>query len=165
MRLIDILINEYTIPQIQNNIDDQFLSQKIKTDELQSPVLKFASPYGELRFTVKSSTNVGVYSPVIRFDDWKTLVPTLPNNITSVNLLLQNSNIKVYCNCPSFKMHGYQYILTTVRSAISPEMRAPNKTNPQRRGIVCKHLRKVIETLPQFNTIILKNINLYKKFI
>jgi hypothetical protein len=58
------------------------------------------------------------------------------------------SDIQLSCTCPSFLYWGYQWLLTQVGAAIADENRVPKIRNPQRRGIVCKHLNRVLHVLP-----------------
>ena len=57
------------------------------------------------------------------------------------------SEVQFYCSCPSFKFH-YQYVANQNNASIEPEGRPPNITNPDRRGVFCKHLHYINEVYP-----------------
>ena len=57
------------------------------------------------------------------------------------------NDISLHCSCPSFKFH-YQYVASQKGASIEPESRPPVKTNPDRKGIVCKHARRINSVAP-----------------
>lgn len=69
------------------------------------------------------------------------------------------SDIQLSCSCPSFLYWGYQYILTQVGAAIADEGRFPKVRNPRLRGIVCKHLNRVLHVLPFYMNFLAQEIS------
>lgn len=61
-----------------------------------------------------------------------------------------DGDLQVSCTCPAYLYWGYKYINTSLGTAApgAKERRAPDIRNPQRRGIVCKHLDLVLSVLP-----------------
>ena len=85
----------------------------------------------------------------IQFVEWNENVADVNYNANDVaRLLLWGGNLRLHCPCPSYRFHGYQYILTQKESAIIPEERYPRIRNPQLKGVCCKHLRRTLKVLP-----------------
>lgn len=85
----------------------------------------------------------------VQFIEWYDIAADHDlNAVEAARMLLWGGNIRLHCHCPSYKYHGYQYILTQLDAAIKPENRYPNINNPQLKGVCCKHLRKCVKTLP-----------------
>lgn len=57
-------------------------------------------------------------------------------------------DISVFCSCPSFKWHGYQYLAWQMDYGLRRQTHAPDVRNPERRGTVCKHLYNVFTVMP-----------------
>ena len=155
-------INEVTYKDIASGIDPNFLRQGERAKELSPP--KYVGFEGNLmNWQVPSrdfSTNRIVYLDQVKFDDWEEIGqdPSL-NWVDKARFALWASNIRLHCTCPSFLYWGYQYILTVFDAAIYPETTRPGKypnepwrrRNVSERGIVCKHLNRVLQVLPFHN--------------
>lgn len=61
------------------------------------------------------------------------------NKLKSLKSAL-NGDIKVSCSCPAFLFQGYKFITYHAGSGIERETRSPDKTNPERHGMACKHI-------------------------
>lgn len=99
------------------------------------------------------------YENLIQFVGWDEIggdANTTPKEKAS--LLLWSSDVRLYCDDPSFLYWGYQYILTQLDASMVPETRYPVENNPELRGIVCKHLNRVLHVLPFYNADIAKAI-------
>jgi hypothetical protein len=72
--------------------------------------------------------------------------------------ILNESPLQLDCDDPSFLYWGYEFVLTQMNAAIEPESRPPNKNNPHQLGLVCKHLHRVLRSLPFYNGDIAKAI-------
>lgn len=152
-------INEVTYKEIASGIDNEFLRQGPRARALQAPrymgfegnLMNWRVPSSEI------SENGIVYINQVKFDDWDQVGqdPTL-NFRERAMFLLWASNIRLHCTCPSFLYWGYQYILTVFDAAIYPETTRPGKypgqewrrRNWQEKGMVCKHLNRVLQVLP-----------------
>lgn len=85
------------------------------------------------------------------------------NFLDKVRYAISNGDLKVSCGCPAHLYWGYKYIDTNLGVAAPgmKEFRPPDIRNPQRRGIVCKHLDLCLHVLPSnasFITHDLKNV-------
>jgi hypothetical protein len=137
-------------------IDGNFLKQQVRADELTGVNFAAFDPEDIMNFYVDSSekSNNGIkYTNSVQFDEWEDIGrdPDL-NFIEKARLLLWVGNIKLHCTCPSFLYWGYQYMCTVMDAAVYPEERFPRDKNPSERGIVCKHLNRVLRVLPFHNT-------------
>lgn len=150
------VLTEATKAEIIRRFDDDFLKQRIRYMALQR--VRYGGHLGNgFLFNVHSSEykrNNIVYQNVIRFPKWSQIVfdPKLSTDEATEALL--NSDVELHCPCPSFKFHGFKYILTQLKASIRKENRYPKITNPRLRGSACKHMRKVIEHLPTIRMIV-----------
>ena len=67
-----------------------------------------------------------------------------------VRQAINNGDLLVGCTCEAFLYWGYRFICTRLK-VVHPqfkELRPPDIRNPQRRGIICKHLDLVLHVLP-----------------
>lgn len=81
------------------------------------------------------------------------------NYIVSIQLLNLTSNklkslraalsgdIKIKCACDAFLFKGYKYISWKAGSGIGKETRPPDITNPERKGMACKHILAALNKL------------------
>jgi hypothetical protein len=158
-------INEATYKDIVAKIDPNFLLQGQRADA--PPTGLDHSVYGwrglrGLRFT-KFDQDTAIfyvssseeelspleYMNLIKFMDWDDICGDPDQSPRDkATFLLQSSNIQVHCDDPSFLYWGYQYILTQLDASVYPENRPPLQRNPQKKGIVCKHLNRLFRSLP-----------------
>lgn len=61
--------------------------------------------------------------------------------------LLENGDIKVYCDDPSFLYWALKYMAYTRDYGIEPEDRAPQLNNVRLQGALCKHLLSVTDLI------------------
>jgi hypothetical protein len=60
--------------------------------------------------------------------------------------MLMHDRIKIHCDCPAYRYY-HAYAASQKKFALYPELRPANKTNPENRGGVCKHLHLVLKNL------------------
>lgn len=152
------ILNEMTYRDLVGGIDQDFLDQGRRALELRVINLNNKTPFDPnepdtMLFDAVSSiyeeNNWTIYECRIKFMEWgqvlndRELTPT-----EAARLLLWTGNIKLHCTDPSFLYWGYQYILTQLDAAIYPEDRFPEIRNPGLRGVVCKHMNRVLHALP-----------------
>jgi hypothetical protein len=145
-------LNEATYKELGSLVDGNFLSQKLRSDELNGIRFVGFEPEDVMNFHVnssKSSDNRIRYTNSIQFEEWDEIGSDPDLNFAErARMLLWAGNIKLHCTCPSFLYWGYQYMCTVLDAAIYPEERYPRERNPGERGIVCKHLNRVLRVLP-----------------
>ena len=163
------LVNEVTYKDIASGIDNSFLRQGERSKALSAPQLA-GFEHNLMNWRVPSadfSTNRIVYLDQVQFDDWDEVGQDQSLNWRErAMFLLWASNIRLHCTCPSFLYWGYQYILTVFDAAIHPETTRPGKypddprrrRNYQEKGIVCKHLNRVLQVLPFHNMAIAQEL-------
>lgn len=91
-------------------------------------------------YTVKSSKGDKQYLVTIQ------LLDLTGNKLKSLKSAL-NGNIRIKCTCDAFLYRGYKYITWKSNVGIDKETRAPDKTNPDRKGLACKHILVALEQM------------------
>lgn len=91
-------------------------------------------------YTVSSSNHDKRYIVTIQ------LLELTSDKLASLSDAL-NGNIKISCTCPGFLYRGYKYISYKANAGIEREDRSPDKTNPQKKGMACKHILAVLDRL------------------
>lgn len=154
-------LTEATYKEIADLIDGSFLAQKVRADQLNG-IFYRGFDENTMVFEVNSSEheeNRIRYRNLIEFDEWEQIGQDNDFNAAEkARMLLWVGNIKLHCTCPSFLYWGYQYMLNVLDSAIYPEQRPPQERNPNERGIVCKHLNRVLRVLPFYSGSIAKEL-------
>ena len=165
---------EINYKQLAKAIDPTFLSQGIRARALRGVYYQgffWPNTPGDradarisdtMWFKVTSSLhqyNGLDYDCFVKFMDWDEVGadPDLTPREKAL-MLLWTGDLQLDCNDVSFRYWGYQYILTQLDAAIRPEDRYPKYRNPQLRGVVCKHLNRVLKALPFHNADISKEL-------
>lgn len=166
-------LDEMTYKQLAAAIDPNFLKQGIRARALRGVYYQgFGDPFSQGDFhrqgtdtmifkcTSSLKTWNGLdYLCLVKFLSWdevgndRDMTPR-----EKALMLLWTSDIQLFCEDASFKYWGYQYILTQLNASIVPEDRYPHIRNPQLRGVVCKHLNRVLKALPFHNGDMTKEI-------
>ena len=106
------------------------------------------SKFGIFNFRTTSQTNPGYY--------WfqSIEVPDLASKVIDEDItpefikgLLEDEDIKVYCDDPSFLYWALKYKANSNDYGIEPETRSPKRNNTRLMGSNCKHLQSVMELL------------------
>lgn len=127
MRLVDII----------NKSDDRSKDRAVK----QGLVAKlYKVEDNKILYTVTSSQRNKQYIVTIQ------LLGLTGNKLRSLKGAI-NGNIKLSCTCPAFLYQGYKYISYKSQSGIDREIRSPDKTNPSREGMACKHILVALNQL------------------
>ena len=147
-------LNEATYKDIASLIDPTFLKQKVRANELQGLELR-GFDKNIMQFMINSSEhdeNSIRYGCNVLFDQWDEIGQDPDFNfVERSRMLLWVGDIRLHCTCPSFLYHAYQYILTVLDASIYPERRKGVIRNPNDRGVVCKHLHRVLKVLPFYS--------------
>ena len=144
-------LNEMTYKEVATMIDGNFLNQTVRSDQLKS--VNYKDIDGDTMVFYVPSSEVednGInYATLVKFDQWEEIGTDTELTVAEkARLLLWIGDIRLHCTCPSFLFWGYQYLLTVMDASVFPEERKPVKKNPGERGIVCKHLNRVLRVLP-----------------
>ena len=87
------------------------------------------------------------YQQTIRFANFHKIAKLKDLNWSEKARRLIGDRLKVHCDCPAFR-YFYAYTADQKGFGLYPEVRASNKTNPAKRGGICKHLHLVLKYLP-----------------
>lgn len=111
---------------------------------------------GTIKFYTKSSISGEKYEQLLKLVDYKKLEAPLlllfligydDRTIADfVALLLAHGEAKIFCPCEAFQFWGPHYNLTRIKSAYGAgETRPPDKRDPKRENLVCKHLWVILD--------------------
>ena len=154
-------IFSFTIKELLDGVDGQFLKHDQRTKELQSPVVKYAyantivceiksSHFGE---TVKmedgrTGTNRTVYKVYILFEDFYTIGKDKDIDFEdAIDYAINFGDVHTRCTCPSQLYWGWSYISDKLKYlyGIPRENRFPKIRNPNLKGTCCKHTDAVLQ--------------------
>lgn len=91
-------------------------------------------------YTVDSSEHDKQYYVTIQ------LLGLTGNKLKSLKAAM-NGDVRVHCTCPAFLYMGYKYITWKAQVGINKEDRSPDITNPEKKGMVCKHILVALEQM------------------
>jgi hypothetical protein len=127
MRLVDII-----------NKSDNRSKERAAKQGLTAKLYKVED--NKILYTVTSSQGNRQYIVTIQ------LLGLTGNKLRSLKGAI-NGNIKLSCTCPAFLFQGYKYIMWKSQSGIDREIRSPDKTNPNKEGMACKHILVALNKL------------------
>ena len=84
-------------------------------------------------YTVDSSEHDKQYYVTIQ------LLGLTGNKLKSLKAAM-NGDVRVHCTCSAFLFMGYKYITYKQGCGINKETRSPDITNPEKKGMACKHI-------------------------
>lgn len=127
MRLVDII----------NKSDDRSKNRAAK----QGLIAKlYKVEDSKVLYTVTSSQRNKQYIVTIQ------LLGLTGNKLRSLKGAI-SGDVRISCTCPAFLYHGYKYITWKSQSGIDREIRSPDKTNPNKEGMACKHILVALNQL------------------
>ena len=94
----------------------------------------------DVLYTVTSSTGKNQYLVTIK------LLSLTGNKLKSLKSAL-SGDIKISCTCKRFLYYGLKYITWKAQVGINKEDRSPDITNPEKKGMVCKHILVALEQM------------------
>jgi len=165
-------IFSFTIKELLDNRDGDFIHHDKYTQELQSPVLKYCYA-NTLRFEIKSSkfgqkvkvkngqtgTNVTKYDVFVLFEDFYTIGKDKDISLEdAIDYAVGFGDIHLRCTCPAATYWGYNYIQTEFKTlyGIPREKRFPIIRNPNLKGTICKHEDAVLQYIQRNKALIAK---------
>ena len=135
-------LQSLTLPQISARAKSQSLSVSYKG----------ISKEGVIHFQCSSGTHPGkYYNQYIKLLDLPFLLKDRKDykDRDLVNLAVFG-DIAVYCDDPSFKYYGWQYMTYLNGCGLKREVRYPSMKNPYLKGSICKHLFAVFNAFPMY---------------
>lgn len=157
----------------RNSKFEQMRKQVLPATRLRSRLVKitdFKAAQGAiLKFTTRSVSNTKIrYEQTVKFDSWDLIKEKEISYSEKIKEAL-NGDIKVECNCPDFGYRGYAYMLAEQGAKFGPDdtwnkvsevggvvkktvedVSKPVITNPQQKGICCKHLTLILDNLETY---------------
>ncbi len=181
---------EFTKTDLLKGVDGQFRRNDLHYDDLKKKVgsggVYIQAVYPKyIDFKVKSASHPGFYDDRLYFseamqyivdnfkfmdydvnkeEDQKRLVDDVRDYMKDI---ITNGDIRVSCNCPDFLYAGYKYIGTEMdyNRKDDPERRFPKVNNPGLKGVICKHLRLVLNKLGDASTLNIVVNGMTRKFL
>lgn len=170
-------IYSFTLKELYDNRDGSFIHHDQYTDELESPVLKYAYA-NTLKFEIKSShfgeivklkdgrtgTNHTIYNVFILFEDFYSIGKDKDIDFEdAIDYAINYGDCHVQCTCPANLYWGYRYTATQLKYAygIPRENRFPKIRNPELKGTICKHIDATIQWIMRNKETIAKMFALY----
>lgn len=90
---------------------------------------------------------------------WLNIPYTIKGNTWDALYKAMAKDVRLFCNCPSFRWWGYQYYLSSIDSVFGRKNKHyPGVRNPKLKGALCKHLYKVLGVLPANLPLIVRDI-------
>lgn len=169
-------ILSFTLKELRDNRDGDFIHHDQYTSELDSPVLKYAYA-NTLKFEIKSSqfgkpvktkngtgTNITRYTVFILFEDFYTIGKDKEIDFEdAIDYAINFGDVHVRCTCPAQQYWGYNYTATQLKYlyGIPREGRFPKIRNPNLKGTICKHIDAVIQWIMRNKETIAKMFAVY----
>lgn len=165
-------IYSFTLKELLDNRDGEFIHHDKYTKELKSPVLLYAYA-NTLVFEIKSSkfgqktktknglvgTNYTKYKIFVLFEDFYTIGKDkdIPFE-DAIDYAINYGDVHIRCTCPAHLYWGYAYIGTELKFlyGIPRENRYPVVRNPQVKGTICKHEDAVIQWILRNQELVFK---------
>jgi hypothetical protein len=165
-------INSFTIKELLDNRDGNFIHHDKYASELQSPVLEYCY-CNTLKFKIKSSkfgkpakakngivgTNRTWYDVYILFEDFYTIGKDkdIPFE-DAIDYAINFGDVHARCRCPAATYWGYNYQGTALHYlyGIPREDRYPIERNPGLKGTICKHVDVVLQWILRNKDLIAK---------
>jgi len=154
-------IYSFTLKELYDNRDGNFIHHDEYASELESPVLEFCY-CNTAKFKIKSSKfgkqdktkdgKVGInqtwYNVFVLFEDFYCIGRDKEIGFEdAIDYAINYSDIHIRCSCPASVYWGYNFISTEMNYlyGIPRENRYPIIRNPNLKGTICKHCDVVIQ--------------------
>lgn len=170
-------IYSFTIQELLDNRDGQFIHHDQYTKELESPILEYAYA-NTLKFKIKSShfgetvkmkdgrtgTNQTWYNVYVLFEDFYCIGKDKDIDFEdAIDYAINFGDVHIRCNCPAQNFWGYNFIDTELKMlyGIPLEKRFPKIRNPNLKGVMCKHIDVALRYIQRNKATIAKMFALY----
>jgi hypothetical protein len=151
--------NDITMKYLRDRAVSQQDKQALKSKRIQGIAYLGINQLGDLRFATKSEDGKETYIQSLRFYDLQKRKPKTKEEVLNA---MNNSDIGVYCNDPSFLYWGAAYNATKYGYNIVIENRVPTKhVELKKKFVLCKHLIALLRAAPFWWAQILKDYQEY----
>lgn len=170
-------IYSFTIQELLDNRDGDFIHHDQHTKELESPVLQYCYA-NTLKFRIKSSkfgqkeklkngqegVNRTWYDVYVLFEDFYCIAKDQDIDFEdAIDYAINFGDIHCRCRCAAHLYWGYAYISDRLKYlyGIPREGRFPKVRNPNLKGTLCKHEDAVLQYILRNKDLISKMFALY----
>lgn len=106
------------------------------------------SKFGIFNFRTTSQTNPGNYwYQTLEIPDLESKVMDEDITPALIKELVEQSDVKIYCDCPAFLYWALKFMAYTKDYGIEPETRSPKRNNVELKGGLCKHYKSVADLI------------------
>lgn len=113
------------------------------------PTIKKIVPIVDEHYLKMRGQKAEFYTIKIRIENFYQNKGKAIANMNNADLLrtLQQSEAKIFCNCPSFQFQGFNFRLSQLNASIFPTDIPDSKwgTHHDSNGLVCKHIGALLE--------------------
>ena len=165
-------IYSFTMQELLDNEDPNFIHRSQYVKELESPVIEYCYA-NTIRLKIKSShfgetlklkdggtgANRTWYTIFVLFEDFYTIGRDKEIDFDdAIDYAINFGDIHIRCNCKSFLFHGFAYLSTQLKYiyGIPRENRFPKIRNPNLKSTMCKHCDVVLEYLQRNKELVAK---------
>ena len=165
-------IKSFTLKELLDNRDGNFIHHDKYTSELESPILEYCYA-NTAKFKIKSSqfgkqaktkdgrvgTNNTWYNVFVMFEDFYTIGQDKEIPLEdAVDYAINFGEIHIRCSCPAHLYFGYSYMATQMdfQYGLPRENLFPIIRNPDLNGTICKHEDAVIQFIFRNKNLITK---------
>lgn len=141
------ILNEARLGQLEQKTRQQTPKLADRADFVNTDYIGI-SKFGIFNFRTSSQAHPGNYwYQTIEIPDLQSKL--MDENITAdlIKRLVEQEDIKLYCDDPSFLYWSLKYMAHTRDYGIEPETRAPKVNNVRLQGALCKHLLSVVDLI------------------
>lgn len=166
-------IYSFTLKELLDGEDPNFIHRKDKLNELDEPYLEYCYA-NTCCFTIKSSeygkkvkgggTISTKYKVFVLFEDFYTIGRDKDIDFEdAIDYAINFGDIHLRCSCPSFLYFGFAFTGSQMKYlyGVPRENRFPKIRNPGLKSTACKHCDKVIQWILKHKDIVAKMFALY----
>lgn len=140
-------LNEARIKELQDKTRNQTPRLASRSDFVNSDYIGI-SKFGIYNFRTTSQTHDGnFWYQTLEVPDLQSLVMNENIDTDFIRQLIEQRDIKIYCDCPAFLYWSLKYMAYSRDYGIEPETRAPKVNNTDLKGGLCKHLLSVTDLI------------------
>lgn len=141
------ILNEARLGQLEQKTRQQTPKLAGRADLVTTDYIGI-SKFGIFNFRTSSQAHPGNYwYQTVEVPDLQSKVMDEEITPDLIRRLLEQDDIKLYCDDPSFLYWSFKYMAHTRDYGIEPETRAPKRNNVRLQGALCKHLLSVTDLI------------------
>lgn len=142
-----MIIKALTVQDLIRNLEP---GDDYRAGSCSSSLVRWDKAHATAYFTSRCAGSANSWDQMVQFIDYnflvseedRELIESFADALELYPDLLQ-SDVKVFCGCPSFNWWGHKYNLFELDTGLEPAVSAPNIRDPGTVRMSCKHLISV----------------------